>query len=291
MKMTSNNNLTPLAWYRSIREQHQRKSYAYGQVYPLYAPTDILLPFQIMREHREGADTLTVRVYTKDGVLVSDISQQMAGAGLSVIPYVEYGYDVIMFPGNYPMDTRLEEGMYYMTLSDGTDTWWSEILTLVNDVTPYLMIEWGDLSDLIFDAGIISYRRGYRNRVYLSTDLGKPDYTFEDEGESRDGYYFPEKQVSSKTYKCVALAPEFLIDAMRLVRLSDVVTVRDKFSRVYDCDTFLVTAEWQTQGDLASLEIEFTTSTVVKKTGRSWSQSGAGDYNDDYNNDYNNIES
>ena len=189
------------------------------------------------------------------------------------------------------MDTRLEEGMYYMTLSDGTDTWWSEILTLVNDVTPYLMIEWGDMSDLIFDAGIISYRRGYRNRVYLSTDLGKPDYTFEDEGESRDGYYFPEKQVSSKTYKCVALAPEFLIDAMRLVRLSDVVTVRDKFARVYDCDTFLVTAEWQTQGDLASLEIEFTTSTVVKKTGRSWSQSGAGDYNDDYNDDYNNIES
>ena len=88
-----------------------------------------------------------------------------------------------------------------------------------------------------------------------------------------------------------AQTDEFLIDAMRLVRLSDVVTVRDKFARVYDCDTFLVTAEWQTQGDLASLEIEFTTSTVVKKTGRSWSQSGAGDYNDDYNDDYNNIES
>lgn len=49
--------------------------------------------------------------------------------------------------------------------------------------------------------------------------------------------------------------------------MSDFVTVYSQ-GRKYDCDTFLITPKWQTQGNLASVECEFECATVVKKIGR-----------------------
>ena len=48
----------------------------------------------------------------------------------------------------------------------------------------------------------------------------------------------------------------------------------------------LITPEWQEQGDLASVEIEFETDTVVKKIGRGYTVPSGADFNGDYNNDY-----
>ena len=75
---------------------------------------------------------------------------------------------------------------------------------------------------------------------------------------------------------------------MRLIRLSDYVKITDRWGHVYRADTFLMTPQWQTQGDLASVEIEFKTDTVVKKIGRGYLASDNVDFNDDYNNDFNN---
>lgn len=46
--------------------------------------------------------------------------------------------------------------------------------------------------------------------------------------------------------------------------MSDFITVYSQ-GRKYDCDTFLITPKWQTQGNLASVECEFECATVVKK--------------------------
>lgn len=51
--------------------------------------------------------------------------------------------------------------------------------------------------------------------------------------------------------------------------MSDFVTVYSQ-GRKYDCDTFLITPKWQTQGNLASVECEFECATVVKKIGRGY---------------------
>lgn len=176
-----------------------------------------------------------------------------------------------------------------MTLSDGVQTWYSEMFTVVQDVSGYLKIQWWNIENLVFDAGQIVYQNpNFRNVLYLCTELGKPDYVFEEEGEERDGYFFPEKQISEKTYKCTILAPEYLCDVMRFIRMADYVVVTDKYGRKYNCDTFLITPKWQTQGNLASVEIEFQTDTVVKKIGRGYIISNKGDFNGDFNNDFNN---
>lgn len=284
MTQSDNNNMSVLPWYTDIEQQNHRKSYAYGAIYPLYTPANTLLPFQIIRETRDNPIT-RVRIYYENGDLFRDITAEMFESGLEIVRFAQKGYDVIVYPGALPMAINQNNGQFYAELTDGVQTWFSEVYTVVQDVTGYLRIEWHDVENMVCDAGTIVYKNPtFVNRLYLCTELGKPEYQFEEEGEKRDGYFFVEKQISEKVYKCTILAPEYLCDVMRFIRMADFVTVRDKYGRVYNCDTFLITPKWQTQGDLASVEIEFETDTVVKKIGRGFRTGG--DFNNDYNEDY-----
>lgn len=286
--MTPNNNISVLPWYDSINLQNSRKSYAYGNIYPLYTPANFMLPFQIMRPTRANG-VKSVKIYHRTGTLYADVTDKMGETGLRVVRFEPDGYDVIVYTGILPMAINQSDGVYYAVLSDGVQTWYSEMYTVVQSMDGYMRIQWWDMEDLVFDAGRVVYDNPkFKNTLYLCAELGKPEYEFEEEGEERDGYFFPEKQISEKTYKCTILAPEYLCDVMRLIRMADYVEVRDKYGQLYKCDTFLITPEWQVQGDLASVEIEFQTDTVVKKVGRGYVLRGKGDFNSDFNNDYDN---
>lgn len=285
--MIQNNNISVLPWYTSIEQQNHRKSYAYGTIYPLFTPKRTLLPFQIMR-NTSSRNITSAQLYDKNGVLFADITTALKETGLQIVPFASLGYDVIVYPSLLPFAIDTPDGIYYARMTDGVNVWYSEMFTIVGDLSGYLKIEWYDVENLVFDAGQIVYQNPkFHNVLYLCTELGKPEYTFEEEGETRDGYFFPEKQISEKTYRCMALAPEYLCDVMRFIRMSDKVFVTDKYGRQYDCDTFLITPKWQTQGDLASVEIEFETATVAKKIGRGYITPGRkGDFNNDFNNDF-----
>jgi hypothetical protein len=287
--MIQNNNLSVLPWYLSIDEQNHKKSYAFGSIYPLFTPKDRLLPFQIIRTHR-GNPITSVILYKKTGELAANITQAMTETGLQIVSFGILGYDVIVYPGNFPLSYVTAPGMYYAELSDGVQTWYSDIFTIVANILPYLKIEWWDIENLVFDAGQIVYKApAFKNRLYLANELGKPEYVFDEEGENRDGYFFAEKMISEKTYKFTALAPEYLCDVMRFIRMSDYIVITDKYERQYLCDTFLMTPKWETQGDIASVECEFQTATVVKKLASGVVQAIKGDFNKDFNNDYNNL--
>ena len=285
--MIQNNNISVLPWYTSIEQQNHRKSYAYGTIYPLFTPKRTLLPFQIMR-NTSSRNITRAQLYDKNGVLFADITTALKETGLQIVPFSSLGYDVIVYPSLLPFAIDTPDGIYYARMTDGVNVWYSEMFTIVGDLSGYLKIEWYDVENFVFDAGQIVYQNPkFHNVLYLCAELGKPEYTFEEEGETRDGYFFPEKQISEKTYRCMALAPEYLCDVMRFIRMSDKVFVTDKYGRQYDCDTFLITPKWQTQGDLASVEIEFETATVAKKIGRGYITPGRkGDFNNDFNNDF-----
>lgn len=285
--MIQNNNISVLPWYTSIEQQNHRKSYAYGTIYPLFTPKRTLLPFQIMR-NTSSRNITRAQLYDKNGVLFADITTALKETGLQIVPFASLGYDVIVYPSLLPFAIDTPDGIYYARMTDGVNVWYSEMFTIVGDLSGYLKIEWYDVENFVFDAGQIVYQNPkFHNVLYLCTELGKPEYTFEEDGETRDGYFFPEKQISEKTYRCMALAPEYLCDVMRFIRMSDKVFVTDKYGRQYDCDTFLITPKWQTQGDLASVEIEFETATVAKKIGRGYITPGRkGDFNNDFNNDF-----
>lgn len=286
--MIPNNNLSVLPWYSSIEQQNARKWWVYGRVYPLFTPAMFLLPFQILRTHRAGSTISSFRIYTKDGVLVGTYTQQINEAGIYIKAFASFGYDVIVFPGLLPVFTQFQNGQYYAVLSDGTETWYSEIFTVVNDIQPYLKIEWWDVEDFTMDAGTIVYvSPSFKNVLYLKADIAKPEYPFEEEGETRDGYFFPIKQISEKHYRFSFLASEYLLDVMRFIRMADYAQIT-KNGQTYSLDTFLITPEWEDNGDVAAVEAEFDTATVAKKIGRGYIQPNGSDFNNDFNDDFNN---
>ena len=288
--MIPNNNLSVLPWYTSIEQQNARKWWLYGRVYPLFMQAGFLLPFQILRTHRAGSTITSFTIYTANGVYVG-------GYGSSIAPYItikkfeSLGYDVIIFGGQTPVFSQFANGQYYAVLSDGVQTWYSEVFTVVNDIEPYLKITSWDESDFVMDAGAVVYKYAngtqFKNVLYLDSAIAKPEYPFEEEGETRDGYFFPTKQISEKRYRFNFLASEYLLDVMRFIRMADFAEIEYHGQR-YSLDTFLITPEWEDNGDVASVEAVFDTATVAKKIGLGYIKAQRGDFNDDFNNDYNN---
>ena len=286
--MTPNNNMSILPWYTSIDRQNARRWWVYGRVYPLYTPAGCLPPFQILRDHRAAGPIEFFHVYTRDGVLVGDYTTQMRAACF-IKQFTDYGYDVIVYDGS-ALWQSFANGQYYATINDGTRTWYSEVFTVVNDLDPYLKIEWWDVEDFIMDAGAIVFRNGatqLKYTLYLQADIAKPEYPFEEEGEQRDGYFFPVKQISEKRFRFSFLASEYLLDVMRFIRMADFVQIF-KGGRRYVPDTFLITPEWEPNGDVASVDAEFDTDTVAKKVGLAYTRATGGDFNDDFDESFDN---
>lgn len=285
--MTPNNNLSVLPWYDSINRQNHRRDYAYGNIYQLITPDRKLLPFQIRRNTRSNSIS-QVLLKNVEGKTIANITAQMKETGLTVKRFSANGYDLIIYPGTLPMAINTPEGLYYAEISDGAQRWYSEVFNIVRTVNDYMSIEWWDEEPLYYSGGHIEYSgETFKNRVYLPTQVGKPEYDFQEEGEKRDGYFFPEKQTSEKIYKFSFVAPEYLCDAMRIIRMSDHVKITSR-GETYSADSFLITPKWQEQGDLAVVEAEFETDTVIKKIGRGVHITNIGEFNSDFNNDFNN---
>lgn len=186
---------------------------------------------------------------------------------LDSLRVVNYGAeDVIIFDGLAEVFAGRPIGQFYLWLTDGVQTWFSDVFTAVGDIDPYLKLEWWDDSDFVMDAGRIVYDGAFRNILYLASDIAKPEYTFEEEGESRDGYFFPTKQISAKKYRFSFFASEYLLDVMRFVRMADHAQIT-KGGQVYPLTSFLITPEWEENGDVAAVSAEFETATVAKKIG------------------------
>ena len=285
-RITLEPNYSVLPWYVSPEYQNARKWWVYGRIYPLFTPATKILPFQLMRTHRSGTSISSFLIYTAQGELIGDYRQAMVDAGLQIKQFPDAGYDVIVFPGRFPVFSSMANGQYYAVLSDGTETWYSEIFTVVNDISPYLMIEWWDKEDFVVDGAAVVYTNPtFHNILFLDSDLAKPEYNFDEEGEKRDGYFFPSKQISEKKYKFAFWASEYLLDVIRLIRMADYVRITYN-GKTYRADSFLITPEWEDQGDIAKVEAEFETATVAKKLGLGYVRSLGGDFNNDFNDDY-----
>lgn len=287
-------NFSVLPFYDSVDQQLHRKSYAYNSVFPLIASSSTLLPFQTSLEGEKNW-TLRVDMVSMTPGVSRNITAEIEDAGLKQEYYD--GNTIISFPAVWPLATPLAQGQYFLhvvaTFNEGGNkfTVWdrfSEVFTVVNSVDRFLKLEWFDIVNLVHENGVHLYDGGYKNKLYIDTQLGKPEYKFEEEGEDRDGFFFPEKQISEKVYKFTFLAPEYLLDALRIVRLSDHVFITDMYGKKYRCDTILMTPKWEAQGNLASVQVEFETNTVVKKLGKGYMPSTqGGDFNNDFNNDFN----
>lgn len=277
-----NNNISPLPFYDDISLQNHRKNYAFGQIYPLVIYKNMLLPFQFCVSN--GNSISEAYLYTAKGKHVANILPELKENGLTLKSYT--GFKLIKYPGTLPVNSIKHEGQYYIWLRlNGGPVLYSDIFTVCNRVDDYLELEYSNSYNFELKNGVIDFSDSFKFKCYLPTQIGKPEYDFEEEATERMGYTFIESQVSKKLYRFTFLAPEYLCDALRIVRLCNSRQITSK-GQLYDLTTFNMKPEWEEQGDLAAVECEFETDTVISNIGGYEPELLGGDFNKDYNNDF-----
>lgn len=282
-----NNNISPLPFYDNIALQNHRKDYAFGQVYPLITYKNMLLPFQVVLS--DGTGVKSVKLFDFNTGASTDITASIKENGLTLKSY--NGFKLLKYPGTLPIAEIKHEGLYYLAIeikvlsSIKNEVIFSDVFTVTNRVDDYLIIEYYNSYNFELKNGIVDFSDNFKFKCYLNTQIGKPEYDFEEEATERMGYTFIESQVSKKIYKFTFLAPEYLCDALRIVRLCENKQIISKL-QTYDVSTFSMEPEWEDQGDLASVECEFETDTVVANIGGYMPALAGGDFNDDYDEDY-----
>lgn len=277
-----NNNISPLPFYDDITLQNHRKDYAFGQIYPLITYKNMLLPFQVVLS--DGESISFVRLYNFNTGEYIDITHSMKENGLYIKSFT--GFKLLKYPGIFPIVEIKHEGLYYLVIGiNGLSTIYSDVFTITNSVSDYLLIKYSNSYNFELKNGIIDFSDNFVFSCYLNTQIGKPEYAFEEEATERMGYTFIESQVSKKIYKFTFIAPEYLCDALRIVRLCENKQIVDK-SQIYDLTTFSMEPEWEEQGDLAAVECEFETDTVIANIGGYAQENTGGNFNNDFNNDF-----
>lgn len=272
--MRVNNNLSVLPFYQNPEWQKHNLPYSFGGFFPLVTDSNKILPFQIIRDTR-AAEVTSVKLINRAGIVIEEMLTKMEETGLAIHRFESKGFDIILYPSKFIFGSRYEEGFHYLEITDGIDTWYSEFFVFVNDTSGYLRIDWWNTTNLEMDNGAVLYRHpDYMNYMYLFSEVAMPEYIYEEEGDTRDGEFYPEKQLSWKNYKFTFPATEPMLDVLRLIPMADSITIKNR-SREYQARSMLITPEeWRT-GDISIVEAEFKTDTIVKKMG--------GMFNNDFN--------
>lgn len=277
-----NNNLSSIPFYRSVAEQDFKKWYAYGEHTPLKVSRTKLLPFFFFHAGATSSPSVSsVSFYNECGDSVSVSNTYTNAIKNAISSYVNNG-GVTFFFSDTSSNMSLPKGFHYLRIGvsvGGTTTYYySELFQICEDATllmECIKVKWYDSEDVqISGGGVIPFAHQahtyYYNQMFLSSDIGMPEYSFTEEGEDRDGHFFPVKQISEKVYKMKFVATESMCDCLRLACQSDVVKITDHNDKVYDVEHLELNVTWLDGGFFAEVEISFETDTVVKKIGKAY---------------------
>lgn len=293
--------LSPLPFYNSPEELNHKKWYAYEQIYPLVTYKNMLMPFQCVlskESNYKAAYVINWKAWQKldfKNLTTADIAElisenkayDITANMQSDISLIETeNYQVLKYFGRFPIAPLVLEGLYSLVLDLTESFAYSEVFTVLNNVDNYIELAYSNTHSFYYKGGEINFDNGFKFKCYLPTTIGKPEYEFEEVATERMGYTFIESQVSKKVYNFVFLAPEYLCDALRIVRLCDNKTIKAEH-KTYELFTFSMNPSWEEQGDLAAVECQFETDTVVANIG-GYKPEPRGDFNKDFNTDFTN---
>lgn len=265
--MNTFNNFSPLAFREKSMKATYKKWYAYGKEFALPFSTTELPPFQFTVTNLPSFDPTTVEVF-----LVNEATGVRTGTGIKIkvdtmdehnsVLYVSPGSNVYaksVEPGVYRAEFAIPEGETYVStpicVTDGIET-----------NTNFVKLEYWNDEKLAYPNGFVTTGtdNDFKFQMYIPTTFFKPKYEFEEEITKRAGYKFLELQTCNKVFGFNFLAPEYICDALRLVRLSDYIRFTHD-GEYYNALNFEYTPDWQDNGYLAAIECQFETDTIIQK--------------------------
>lgn len=264
--MSQNKNFSILPFYDNRSKQNHFKWWNYGKAFKLICEVDTLPPFQIQKELTGQGVSALVLVNCNDDSEI-DILAKANTAGLTAFSFTDY--DLIVYPSTVILGIdNITQGSYYLRITSAGETFYSEIFSMCQDVSDLIKIEFYHSSKFCFPNGHIEYTHPYKNRLYIPSDIAKPSVEYEEQVIKREGVKFAVQQITYKMYHFNMFAPEYLIDILQLIRLHDFVDISYS-GYYYDVDEILMTSpKWLEQGNLAVVEFEFKTDTIVVSNAR-----------------------
>ena len=116
------------------------------------------------------------------------------------------------------------------------------------------------------DIDNILYQAGFLNTIYLESDVGKPEYSLQEEGDNNGENDFIESfQKWEKFYRIEVKVPEYMVDTLTMLPLHDYIYIwlqNGANGLVKDID--ISPPAWETEGCHATMEIKFTLDSIVK---------------------------
>lgn len=264
--MEVHNNFSPLAFRKKESKATYEKWYAFGKNYAIPASANTLTPFQFTELNIPAFDPNTIEVEVineetgeakKSGVYVS----------FDVMP--EHGGVLYVSPGKNSFREALPQGTYRARFSIGEEVYISTPFCVIPGIetsSKYLLIEYWNDEKIAYPGGFITTgaNNDFRYQMYVPATICKPKYEFEEELTKRAGYKFLELQTSTKVYAFTFVAPEFICDAMRLIRLSDYIRISHD-GEYYNALNFEFDVDWQEQLYLAAVDCQFETDSIIQK--------------------------
>lgn len=256
--MKINNGFNILPWYDSLEKQNCKKWYAYGQAWPLLCPQGLILPFQFISD---TAITISSNIYA-----ISVETGQAIDLGVkptvTEISRADITYYIVKLVSTSIVNLPI--GRYNLRMNTSEGFLYSEEIVVINNANECIKVEYWNEDTLKFTSGEINFTDDFHFIFYINSTIGKPEYEFEEELTKRLGYKFIESQTSNKVYKFSFVAPEYICDAMRLIRMCDYIKLTTKFDS-YNALSFAYEPKWQEQGDLAAVDVEFDTDCIIQK--------------------------
>jgi len=256
--MKINNGFNILPWYDSLEKQHQKKWYAYGQSWPLLCPQGTILPFQFISDTAISISSNIYAINTETGSSF-DLGVKPV---VTEITHAESTYYIVKLTSS--ASKNIPVGKYSLRMATSEGYLYSEEITIIDNTIDCIKVEYWNEDTLRFTAGEINFEDNFRFIFYINSTIGKPEYEFEEELTKRLGYKFIESQTSNKIYKFSFVAPEYICDAMRLIRMCDFIKLTTKYDS-YNALSLSYEPKWQEQGDLASVDVEFETDCIIQK--------------------------
>lgn len=264
--MEVHNNFSPLAFRKKESKATYEKWYAFGKNYAIPASANTLIPFQFT--------DVNVGEVQPDSIEVVAVNQE-TGESIKTGVYVsrddmpEHGSVLYVSPGKNSFREALPQGTYRAEFSIGTQMYISTPFCVIPGIetsSKYLLIEYWNDEKIAYPGGFITTgaNNDFRYQMYVPATICKPKYEFEEELTKRAGYKFLELQTSTKVYAFTFVAPEFICDAMRLIRLSDYIRISHD-GEYYNALNFEFDVDWQEQLYLAAVDCQFETDSIIQK--------------------------
>ena len=266
IKMEVHNNFSPLAFRKKESKATYEKWYAFGKNYAIPASANTLTPFQFTE--------LIIPVFDPDTIEVEAVNEETGEAtktgvyvSFDVMP--EHGGVLYVSPGKNSFREALPQGTYRACFSIGDEVYISTPFCVIPGIetsSKYLLIEYWNDEKIAYPDGFITTgaNNDFRYQMYVPATICKPKYEFEEELTKRAGYKFLELQTSTKVYAFTFVAPEFICDAMRLIRLSDYIRISHD-GEYYNALNFEFDVDWQEQLYLAAVDCQFETDSIIQK--------------------------